>query len=249
MVLYILQPPIIVFRSFQQLNVSASSIILEKEGVYMLIEEIMTRDVQTLQTTHTVRDALDVMRRFNIRHIPILDDTEAVVGIITDRDLKKAIPSSLTTGEHGEIYSTPISTIMTKNPITGHPMDFVEESALLFYNQKIGCLPIISNSKLIGILTETDLLYKYIELTGANQPGSQIEVRVPNVPGILFKVSKIFHDHKTNVLSVLVYPDKESSKNKILVIRIKTMNPLTIIEGLRTSGFEVLWPNVPGMNL
>lgn len=215
----------------------------------MLIEEIMVRDVHTLQTTNTVRDALNLMRDYRIRHVPILDDTKTLVGIITDRDLKEAIPSTLKSGDHTDIYESKLTAIMTKNPITGHPMDFVEESAFLFYEKQIGCLPVVSNQQLVGIVTETDLLYNYIELTGANQPGSQIEVRVPNVPGILFEVSKVFHDNKTNVLSVLVYPDKENSEMKILVIRIKTMNPLTIIEGLRTSGFEVLWPNVPGIDV
>lgn len=215
----------------------------------MLIEEIMVRDVHTLQETSTVREALDVMRKHRIRHIPILNDENTLVGIITDRDLKEAIPSTFTPGEHKNIYESTIDAIMTRNPIVGHPMDFVEESALLFYENQIGCLPVVSNQKLIGIVTETDLLYNYIELTGANQPGSQIEVRVPNVPGILFEVSKVFHDHHTNVLSVLVYPDKESTETKILVIRIKTMNPLHIIEGLRASGFEVLWPNVPGIDV
>lgn len=215
----------------------------------MLIEEIMVRDVQTLHATNTVRDALNVMREYRIRHIPILDNAETVVGIITDRDIKEAIPSTFSSGEYTEIYESKLSAIMTKKPILGHPMDFVEESALIFYEKQIGCLPIVSNQKLVGILTETDLLYKYIELTGANQPGSQIEVRVPNVPGVLFEVSKVFHDHQTNVLSVLVYPDKESTETKILVIRIKTMNPLNIIKGLRASGFEVLWPNVPGIDL
>ena len=105
-------------------------------------------------------------------------------------------------------------------------MDFVEEAAVLFYVNKIGSLPIVSNNKLVGIITETDLLYKYIELTGAHQPGSQIEVRVPNTPGILFEVSKVFHEQNVNVLSVLVYPDKENEANKILVIRINSMNPL-----------------------
>lgn len=215
----------------------------------MLIEEIMIRDVVTLTANHTVRNALDVMRDHRIRHIPIVDDVDNVVGIITDRDLKEAIPSTLqSTGQTG-IYEAKLLSLMTTNPITAHPMDFVEESAMLFYERKIGCLPVISNRKLVGIVTETDLLYNYIELTGANQPGSQIEVRVPNVPGILFEVSKVFHDHKTNVLSVLVYPDQEHPEMKILVVRIKTMNPLPIIEGLRTSGFEVLWPNVPGIDV
>lgn len=215
----------------------------------MLIEEIMTKNVYTLQISNTVRDALDVMRDYKIRHIPILDNANTVVGLITDRDLKETIPSILTTGEYTEIYMSKLDDIMTHHPIIGHPMDFVEESALLFYDKKIGCLPVVSNGKLVGIVTETDLLYNYIELTGANQPGSQIEVRVPNTPGILYEVSKVFHDQQTNVLSVLVYPDKESVATKILVIRIKTMNPLPIIEGLRTAGFEVLWPNVPGIDL
>lgn len=223
--------------------------ICKKDGVLMLIEEIMVRDVQTLYATNTVKDAHNIMRAHRIRHIPILDETEKVVGIITDRDIKEAIPSTLSSGEYTEIYETTLSEIMTKNPILGHPMDFVEESALVFYEKKIGCLPIISNQKLVGILTESDLLYNYIELTGANQPGSQIDVRVPNVPGVLFEVSKVFHDHQTNVLSVLVYPDKENIETKILTIRMKTMNPLAIIEGLRASGFEVLWPNVPGIDL
>lgn len=221
----------------------------KKDGVHMLIEEIMVRDIQTLQSTNTVREAFNIMRTYRIRHIPIVDHAETVVGIITDRDIKEAVPSTFSSGDYTEIYEAPLSAIMTKNPILGHPMDFVEESALIFYEKQIGCLPIVSNHKLVGIITETDLLYNYIELTGANQPGSQIELRVPNVPGALFEVSKVFHDHQINVLSVLVYPDKESTKTKILAIRIKTMNPLKIIEGLKASGFEVLWPNVPGIDL
>ena len=173
------------------------------------------------------------MRENKIRHFPIITDEQAVVGIITDRDLKEVIPSRLSDNQIKIFMTLNLSEIMTKNPIIGHPMDFVEESAIIFYINQIGSLPIVSNDKLVGIITETDLLYKYIELTGAHQPGSQIEVRVPNIPGILFEVSKVFYEQKINVLSVLVYPDKENAANKILVIRIKTMNPLKVIEGLK----------------
>ena len=209
----------------------------------------MIQDVITLLPTNTVGDALEIMRVKKVRHLPIITEDRAVVGIITDRDLKEVIPSILSNDKDQNLYETQVSTIMTQNPIIGHPMDFVEEAAVIFYNNKIGSLPIVSNNKLVGIITETDLLYKYIELTGAHQPGSQIEVRVPNIPGILFEVSKVFHDQKTNVLSVLVYPDKENEANKILVIRIKTMNPLNVIAGLKSGGFDVLWPNVPGIDI
>ena len=215
----------------------------------MLIEEIMIKDVRTLSPENTVKDALNLMRDKKIRHLPILSANGTVVGIVTDRDLKEVVPSSVSETTDNRPYETLLSEVMTKNPITGHPMDFVEEAAVLFYDNKIGSLPIVSNNKLVGIITETDLLYKYIELTGAHQPGSQLEVRVPNTPGILFEVSKVFHEQKTNVLSVLVYPDKENEANKILVIRINSMNPLKNIEGLKASGFDVLWPNVPGIDI
>ena len=215
----------------------------------MLIEEIMIQDILTLAPTNTVSEALELMKSKRIRHIPIITSEQTVVGIVTDRDLKEVIPSTLIFEKDTSVYNIELSTIMTKNPMVGHPMDFVEESAIIFYDNQIGCLPIVSNNKLVGIITETDLLYKYIELTGAHQPGSQIEVRVPNVPGILFEVSKVFHEHKINVLSVLVYPDKENDASKILVLRIKTMNPLNVIQGLESSGFEVLWPNVPGIDI
>nr|WP_285853425.1 acetoin utilization AcuB family protein [Sporosarcina luteola] len=209
----------------------------------------MKRDVSSLSPEDTVSDALTIMQKKKIRHLPIVSDDKGLVGIVTDRDLKEVVPSLYSDSGDASVYKIPLSEIMTKNPISGHPMDFVEEAAVIFYDNQIGCLPIVSGGKLVGIITETDLLYKYIELTGVHQPGSQIEVRVPNIPGILFEVSKVFHQHKLNVLSVLVYPDKENEDNKILVIRVKTMNPLTVINGLRNSGFEVLWPNVPGIDL
>ncbi|MFC6039166.1 acetoin utilization AcuB family protein [Paenisporosarcina macmurdoensis] len=213
----------------------------------MLVEQMMNTNVLTLQPTHSIKDAIDLLRENKIRHLPITSEEGLVVGVLSDRDIKDATPSNLIENQQNDIYATPIEDIMTKNPLIGHPLDFVEEVATIFYDQKIGCLPIVSSGKLVGIVTETDLLYKYIELTGAHQPGSQIEVRVPNRPGILFEVSKVFHDHHSNVLSVLVYPDLQNDENKILVFRVKTMNPLGIIEDIRKEGFDVLWPNMPGM--
>ena len=213
----------------------------------MIVEQMMNTNVLTLQPSHSIKDAIDLLREKKIRHLPITNEEGQVVGVLSDRDIKDATPSNLIDNQQNDIYATPIEDIMSKNPLIGHPLDFVEEVATIFYDQKIGCLPIVSSGKLVGIVTETDLLYKYIELTGAHQPGSQIEVRVPNRPGILFEVSKVFHDHHSNVLSVLVYPDLQNDDNKILVFRVKTMNPLGIIEDIRKEGFDVLWPNMPGM--
>lgn len=213
----------------------------------MLVEEIMKTDVFTLSSDQTVQDVMDLFKEKRIRHAPIVDDGK-VVGIVTDRDLKDAVPSRFTVAPKGEPYKKKVAEIMTPNPVTTHPLDFVEEVAMIFYEQKIGCIPVVSNDELVGFLTETDLLYTFIELTGAHQPGSQIEVRVENRSGILYEVSKVFHEQNVNVLSVLVYPDRENNSNKILVFRVQTMNPLAIISDLKKEGFDVLWPSIPQVN-
>ena len=134
---------------------------------------------------------------------------------------------------------------MRKDIVTGHPLDFVEEVAGLFYEYHISCLPIIKDQKLVGIITETDLLRTMVELTGAHQPGSQIEVKVPNRSGILYEIAGIIRNRKANILSVLVYPDKTDDRYKILVIRIQMMNPSGLVEDIKQAGFQVLWPILP----
>lgn len=213
----------------------------------MLLEDIMKTEVHSLRPQQTVQDVIDLFERERIRHAPVLDNGK-VVGVVTDRDLKDALPSRFTVSPKGEPYKKLVEEIMTKNPITAHPMDSVEEIAMVFYEQKVGCLPVISSGNLVGFITETDLLYTFIELTGTHQPGSQIEIRVHDRSGILLEVSEIFYRRKTNVLSVLVYPDREKAENKILVFRVQTMNPLPLINDLRKEGFDVLWPNMPQIN-
>lgn len=215
----------------------------------MIVEEIMKREIHTLLPENTVRDAVRLMREEKVRHVPIVSSDNTVVGIITDHDLKNALPSCLREEPNSIIYDAPIEEIMVKNPIVGHPLDFVEEVASIFYDAKISCLPIVSAGKLVGIVTTTDLLYTYIELTGAHQPGSKIDIRVSNRPGMLFEISKVFQENKANVVSVLVYPDGDNTKSRIVSVRLQVINPLHIIEDLRRQGYDVLWPNLPGISL
>lgn len=215
----------------------------------MIVEEIMNTQIYTLLPTDTVRDAVRVMREKKIRHLPIVNTQNTVVGIVTEHDIKNALPSCLREEPNSTIYDAAIEDIMVKNPIIGHPLDFVEEIALTFYDAKISCLPIVSGGELIGIVTTTDLLYTYIELTGAHKPGSKIDIRVVDRPGILNDITHVFADHNANVLSVLVYPDGEDENSRIVSVRIQVINPLAIIGDLRDGGFDVLWPNLPGITL
>ncbi|WP_040207612.1 acetoin utilization AcuB family protein [Neobacillus jeddahensis] len=215
----------------------------------MIVEEIMQTDVATLLPTNTISDAINLMESRKIRHIPIVDQEGLLVGLVTVAKIREATPSIFHANEHPEDLKKHLETIMEKNVITGHPLDFVEEVAGLFYEHKISCLPIIHDRKLVGIVTETDLLRTMVELTGAHQPGSQIEIKVPNLAGKLSDITEVIKKRKANILSVLVYSDKMDEHYKILVIRLQTMNPTALIQDLKEAGHQVLWPNLPGMSI
>ncbi len=215
----------------------------------MIIEDIMVKDVITLQKNATLQQAIDLVKQKKIRHIPIVDDDQGLIGLLCDVDIRSATPSIYHLEEYKEDLLKPISDIMITDIYTAHPLDFVEEIAFVFYEQKISCMPVISDNKLVGIITETDLLHTYVELTGANQPASQIEVKVTNKPGTLSEIAEIIKVHNSNVNSIFIYPYKEDPAFKVLVLRIQTMNPLKIVQGLRSVGYEVLWPDIPESNL
>ena len=213
----------------------------------MIVEEIMRKNVKTLTPSDTIITAIKLLEDYKIRHLPIVNDQQIIVGIISDRDIRDASPSIFHISEHKEDLDKPLESIMTTNVITGHPLDFVEEIAAVFYEHNIGCLPITTGGKLVGIVTETDLLHTFVQLTGANQPGSQIEVKVANIAGVLSEVATIFGKRNVNISSVLVYPDKDD-KFKILVLRVQTMNPTTLITDLKNAGYVVLSPYLPGIS-
>ncbi|MED4203046.1 acetoin utilization AcuB family protein [Neobacillus mesonae] len=215
----------------------------------MIVEEIMKTEVVTLHPTDTIADAIRVMETNNIRHIPIINEEDNLVGLVTISRLKEATPSTFRTNENPNDIKKPLELIMEQNVITGHPLDFVEEAAAVFYEHKISAIPIIKDRKLVGIITETDILRTMVELTGAHQPGSQIEIRVPNITGILSDIAEIIRKRNANILSVLVYPDKQDEQYKILVVRVQLMNPVRLVQDLKEAGHHVLWPNLPGISL
>ncbi len=213
----------------------------------MIVEQIMKKNVFTLSPKDTIASAVKLLEKHKIRHIPIINEDQSIVGIISDRDVRDANSSIFRSDEHLEDMEKPVETIMTTEVITGHPLDFVEEISAILYEHNIGCLPITKGGKLVGIVTETDLLHTLVQLTGANQPGSQIEIKVSNRAGMLSEVATIIGKRNVNISSVLVYPDQDE-RYKILVFRVQTMNPMAIITDLKNEGYHVLWPNMPGIS-
>ncbi len=206
----------------------------------MKVEKVMKRDVITIQQDTTIQEAKDIMTRNKIRHIPVVNHHNQLIGIVSDRDL---VLDRLPENEDAE--SAQVHAVMTKQVITAHPLDFIEELLTVFYEERIGCIPVVNQREVVGIITERDMLYTLIQLTGAHQPSSQFEVHVENISGKLADVTAVIRHHNVNITSVLVYPG-DNDATKVLVLRLQTMNPQPIIDHLKSEGYNVMWPVSPG---
>lgn len=217
---------------------------LFEKGVFtMLVKEIMNKHVITLPPEAKIADALELLNNNRIRHIPIVNATNKVIGIVSDRDVRDASPSIFNNDIDSKELMNPISSIMNFPVVTIHPLDFVEEVASIFYEEEFACLPVVSDEELVGIITEKDMLYTLIQLTGTHVQSSQIEIKVRDRVGILAEVTSVFRNKKVRIVSVLVYPYHDDPQYKILVFRIQTINPLPIIQELKDNNYHVLWPN------
>ncbi|RCW62652.1 CBS and ACT domain-containing protein [Saliterribacillus persicus] len=210
----------------------------------MFVKDMMKTEVITLQAEAKISEAYQLLQENHIRHIPIIDNNKQVIGIISDRDVRDASPSILDEVYNEEALSFPVSSIMTTPVTTIHPYDYVEEIAAIFYDREFACLPVVKNNILVGIITEKDMLYTLIQLTGTHVPSSQIEIKVPDRIGVLADVSAFFKRRKIKVASVLIYPYLEDSNYKILVFRIQTMNPMNIMDDFKDSEFEIVSPSL-----
>jgi acetoin utilization protein AcuB len=127
----------------------------------MRVEEVMSRSVITLAPEQTLRDALNLLRSKHIRQLPVVEDSR-LIGIITDRDVKRATPSLLQGVDRDEydrvLDTTQISQFMTREPMTVTPDSDLKETVKIFIDSKIGALPVVTNGKLVGIITQIDAL-------------------------------------------------------------------------------------------
>ncbi|CAD2074993.1 CBS and ACT domain-containing protein [Phocicoccus pinnipedialis] len=207
----------------------------------MLVKTVMTENVKTLKETDTIESAITMMNAYNIRHIPIVDDERHVVGLVTDKDINLALPSILSK-ETNVTMDHDLKEIMKKNIISTSEYDFVEELAVDFHQFDLGAVPVVKNRKLIGIVTQTDIMSAFIEITGMKHPGSIIEIDVFDKPGIVHDIGHTMKELNTRIVSITIYDNREKPNHKVVVLKINAMNPQRVIEALVDKGFDVVNP-------
>ncbi len=130
------------------------------------IEELMTRNPHTLVSDDTLMDAKKLMQEKEIRHIPVVSAEGKLLGIVTHRDILAAQESSLNDIDNCSdiTLATPLKDVMHTNIMTVVPQAGLRESATYMQKHKVGCLPVVQDKKLVGIITDTDFVTIAIHL-------------------------------------------------------------------------------------
>ena len=209
----------------------------------MIVAKRMMRNPVFVDENDSMKKAMDIMKEREIRHLPVLKGGDKLVGILTERDIKQASPSSATALEIREIFylldKVKVKQIMTRRVFTISSDAPIEEAALIMREKKIGCLPVVAGGKLVGILTETDILDAFLDAMGVNGPGYRVELALPNRPGMLLEVVKLLKDFDANIVSVATASHDDPGM-KILILRIETKNYKVLKAAIKKSGYEIL---------
>jgi acetoin utilization protein AcuB len=194
------------------------------------VRDVMATDLVTVRPHETARHAYRLMRDRRFRHLPVVENGK-LVGILSDRDLRPVLLSpTLARARVRELMSEDLTTVGPDAP--------VEEAASLLVVKKIGCLPVVAEGRLIGIVTETDLLAVLVELLGLLSQSTRLDVGVAGGPDAYERIVEIIRVHDGRIMSVGAVPGSEGKT--VFSVRLEPCDPRPIVEALGTAGFEVL---------
>jgi acetoin utilization protein AcuB len=213
----------------------------------MFVTEMMKTDLVAITPETKLSEAKALMDEGNFRHLPVVDAAGKLVGIVTDRDMRDAHPSSLLDEESYQktlamVMQHTIAEIMTKDPITIAPYYTLQDTLLIIGKKKVGALPVIDEQgQLKGIMSTRDLLRAFVNIMGIEEPGTLLCILVDERPGQLKKIVDIAAEENVSMGSVLVARDWDTEKRAIFPYLL-TNNVMSIKKKLLALGFELLDP-------
>jgi acetoin utilization protein AcuB len=160
-----------------------------------------------------VTEAQTLMQQHNFRHLPILDAEGKLVGLITQRSLAHAIPSDVRQFSpfviNYVLARVKAQNIMVKDVITIDENVAIEEAARLMADRKIGCLPVMREGRLIGIISDHDLFKAMVNLLGARRAGLRVTVLQPDRAGEVARISRAIAETGGYLSVFVTYPTSD----------------------------------------
>lgn len=151
----------------------------------MRVSELMSRDVKTIGASESCQDAVTVMSRGGLRHLPVVDRDARLAGIVTDRDLRHRLFTPWvfraigTVSVESLLKDTAVREVMSSPVVTARPDDELATAAGLMVERKVGSLPVVDDGRVVGIITETDLLRQIVK---ADAGAREVETIIVSYP-------------------------------------------------------------------
>ena len=191
----------------------------------MLVKYWMSRNVVTIDANDSMQDAMKLLKEHDIRMLPVMKNGK-LVGIVTDRDLKRASASDATSLEiHELLYlvtKIKVKDIMTKDPISVPPDYTAEETAQVLLKNRISGAPVVDeNGHVVGTITQTDLFRVLMSLTGVGNGGIQVGFQVEDRPGSIKEVADIIRTYGGRMVSILSSYDEVPEGYRKVYIRMR----------------------------
>lgn len=193
----------------------------------MLVIERMTTQPVTITDQATVKQALAIIEERRLRHLPVVDDQDALIGIVSEKDLLRA---------RGD---DPIETVMTQEVITVTEYTALEEAARIMADHKISSLPVMRNGKLVGIITETDLFNIFLELLAAREPGLRLTMLVPEEKGMLANLTSEIATMGGNILALSTFRGEDPT-NRMVTVKVSGVDEGKLVAIMEALGMEIV---------
>jgi len=196
----------------------------------MRVSQIMSTEIVTISPDKRVGQALKLMQKHNIRHLPVLKG-KRMVGWITSRDLREVLLASM-------LEKITVGDVMLQAPITVTADTSVEEAARLVHDHKIGGMPVMEGERLVGVITMLDLISAFISMLGLLRSSSRLDLLLEDRPEVLEAASSLVTQAGGKIINVALGPTRDGKRSYYFRLSKCDLNP--IIEKLKKHGHEVL---------
>ena len=225
----------------------------------MLVKDRMTPDPVMIMSHTSFPEAFRIIREKGIRHLPVVDEQEKLIGVVAQTDLLHASPSMATPVNVFEmsylLANLHVGEVMSSPPITVSEDAPLEEAARVMVEKKIGCLPVMrdgdpstgpstgsgqaSGQALVGMITETDIFRAFVEVLGGGEASLRVTVRVPDVRGELARMAGVIAQLGGNICSVARF-ESENPEQCYLTFRLEGVDEETLLPVLEAEVEKVI---------
>jgi len=196
----------------------------------MRVSQIMSSEVVAISPDKRVGQALQLMQKHNIRHLPVMQG-ETMVGWITSRDLREVLLASM-------LEKITVADVMVKDPLTVTPETSLEEAARLIHDHKIGGLPVVEKDRLVGVITMLDIISAFLTMLELLRSSSRVDVLLEDKPEILEEAANLIKKVGGKIINVALGPIKDGKR--AYYFRLDRCELAPIIDALNRKGYDVV---------